>query len=62
LNPNFARGGSVTDLVREGLLHPECERIFQVAKGCAKADGQILNLHQHQREAVEVAPKAVETC
>ena len=24
LNPNFASGGTVTDLRTEGLLHPEC--------------------------------------
>src|SRR6266550_7435580 len=55
LNPNFASGGSVSDLVRQGLLHPECEQIFRMAKEGANADGQVLDLHQHQREAVEVA-------
>lgn len=30
LNPSFASGGRIDDLVREGLLHPECERIFRV--------------------------------
>lgn len=29
LNPSFASGGRVSDLIAEGLLHPECERIFQ---------------------------------
>lgn len=29
LNPNFASGGTVTDLVKQGLLQPECEKIFR---------------------------------
>ena len=32
LNPFFADGGSVTDLVGDGLLHPECAGIFQTGK------------------------------
>ncbi|MHB8191506.1 MAG: hypothetical protein ACYDHP_14040 [Ferrimicrobium sp.] len=30
LNPSFATGGRVAQLVDEGLLHPECCRIFQI--------------------------------
>jgi hypothetical protein len=30
LNPSFEVGGTVTDLVREGLTHPECERLFRL--------------------------------
>lgn len=55
LNPNFASGGSVSDLIAEGLLHPECERIFRVGKDDAGTPGQVLDLHRHQREAVQVA-------
>ena len=56
LNPNFASGGSVPDLIRVGLLHPECERIFRVGKDDPQgADAHVLNLYQHQREAVEIA-------
>lgn len=29
LNPGFEPGGSVEDLVAEGVLHSECRRIFQ---------------------------------
>jgi hypothetical protein len=51
LNPNFASGGTITDLVAEGLLQPECERIFRLRDdGHA---GEVLRLHQHQREAIE---------
>ena len=53
LNPNFASGGTVTDLIAEGLLHPECERIFRLKDD--NPDGPVLRLHQHQREAVEAA-------
>ena len=53
LNPNFASGGTITDLITEGLLHPECERIFRLKDG--NPDGPVLRLHQHQREAVEAA-------
>lgn len=56
LNPNFASGGSISELVKQGLLHPECERIFRVGKDeSPAARGQVIDLHQHQREAVEIA-------
>ena len=32
LNPKFASGGTITELVAEGLLQPECERIFRLKK------------------------------
>lgn len=54
LNPNFASGGSIIDLARQGLLVEECARIFRVGKDDGD-QGQVLNLHRHQREAVEVA-------
>ena len=53
LNPNFASGGTITDLIAEGLLHPECERIFRLKDD--NPDGPVLRLHQHQREAIEAA-------
>ncbi len=53
LNPNFASGGTVTDLIAEGLLQPECARIFRLKDD--NPDGPVLRLHQHQREAIEAA-------
>src|ERR1022692_3374798 len=53
LNPSFASGGTITDLVAAGLLHPECERIFRLKE--KDPEGPALRLHQHQREAVEAA-------
>ncbi|MBN8595971.1 MAG: DEAD/DEAH box helicase [Anaerolineae bacterium] len=52
LNPSFASGGTIQELVSEGLLHPECNRIFLKQK---QTGGQTLRLHRHQREAIEVA-------
>jgi ATP-dependent helicase YprA (DUF1998 family) len=56
LNPNFATGGAITELVQTDLLHPICERVFRLKEsGSAGNDGPVLRLHQHQREAIEVA-------
>src|SRR3954453_22666125 len=55
LNPSFASGGSVPELVAEGLLHPENERIFRRKSDMADASRDPIVLHRHQREAVEAA-------
>ncbi len=55
LNPSFESGGSIPDLVTEGILDPECERIFRVKKNRDDPGALPLTLHRHQREAVEVA-------
>lgn len=55
LNPTFASGGRVDELVDEGLLHAECERIFRVKERMGDPGGGTLTLHRHQREAIEVA-------
>ena len=55
LNPMFASGGSVRDLVTEGLLHDECERIFRVKHDLSDAGGRDITFHRHQRDAIEVA-------
>ncbi|GAA1086721.1 protein kinase domain-containing protein [Nocardiopsis metallicus] len=57
LNPFFASGGTVPELVSEGLLHAEAARIFQAKKkeGSTVCDGKPLTLHRHQREAIEAA-------
>lgn len=60
LNPFFASGGSMLELVNEGVLHPECARIFQANKteGGTDCDGRPLTLHRHQREAIDKAQRA----
>jgi serine/threonine protein kinase/superfamily II DNA/RNA helicase/very-short-patch-repair endonuclease len=57
LNPFFDSGGTLPELVNEGLLHSECARIFQSGKteDSTVPDGRPLTLHKHQRQAVEAA-------
>lgn len=60
LNPAFESGGRIDDLVRQGLLHPECDRIFRVKAHIDDQGREPITLHRHQREAVEVLrPSAV---
>lgn len=57
LNPFFASGGTVLEMAAEGVLHPECARIFQAGKkqDATTCNGRPLTLHRHQREAIDVA-------
>ncbi|MEI6775913.1 MAG: DEAD/DEAH box helicase [Chloroflexales bacterium] len=57
LNPAFASGAWIDDLVTEGALHDECRRIF-----CKEKDkpeyhdlGRPLRLHKHQEDATRLA-------
>ena len=58
LNPAFEPGGFVNELVAQGILHPECERIFSAKSigpdGRVEDDGP-LRLHRHQTDAIEAA-------
>ena len=56
LNPSFVGGGSISDLVEQGLLDPECRQIFRWGKspGPGKESGQVLQLHLHQLEALKI--------
>lgn len=54
LNPSFAKGAWIDELVSRGVLHAECARIFRVKR--SKDDpGSGLRLHRHQLEAVQAA-------
>src|ERR1700753_627245 len=44
LNPSFASGGRVSDLVQQGLLQPVAKDIFRLP-----GSGQELRLHRHQK-------------
>lgn len=55
LNPLFESGGAVGELVTEGLLHEECERIFRPKSDPADTGTRAITLHRHQREAIEAA-------
>jgi superfamily II DNA/RNA helicase/very-short-patch-repair endonuclease len=54
LNPNFQMGASIDELVKEGVLHEECKRIFR-NKTPEDPEGQPLQLYKHQEEAVRAA-------
>ncbi|UXW85679.1 DEAD/DEAH box helicase [Microbacterium azadirachtae] len=56
LNPAFAAGGSVDELVAEGALHPDVARVFRVKK--SEDDSGLpspIVFHKHQRDAIETA-------
>lgn len=55
LNPAFVAGGDIGAFVAEGLLHPECERIFRYGKTNDGNPGTALTLHKHQEEAIRIA-------
>jgi superfamily II DNA/RNA helicase len=55
LNPSFETGGTIPELVTEGLLEAECERIFRVKEAPTDPGTRPLTLHRHQREAIETA-------
>jgi superfamily II DNA/RNA helicase len=55
LNPMFATGGRVDELVGEGLLHSECDRIFRAKNNLSDPGRVPITLHRHQREAIEAA-------
>jgi superfamily II DNA/RNA helicase len=49
LNPSFASGGKVSDLIDQGLLQSAARDIFRLE------NGQELRLHLHQKQAIEAA-------
>ena len=49
LNPLFASGGSMGELVAEGLLAAECERIFRPKSHPTDPGERAITLHRHQR-------------
>jgi len=55
LNPSFATGGTTTDLVDAGVLHPECDQIFRSKAHANDAGRKPLTFHRHQSDAIEVA-------
>lgn len=54
LNPSFKRGGHVSDLVGQGLLHSECAKVFRRKESQDDA-GTPLRLYKHQVDAVRAA-------
>lgn len=54
LNPSFAPGKKIDDLVAEGVLHANCGRIFRIKKHDSDF-GRDLRLHLHQEQAIRLA-------
>lgn len=54
LNPSFESGGTIDQLVAEGLLHPECSRIFSIKRD-RHDSGTPMRLYRHQAEAIRLA-------
>ncbi len=54
LNPNFEPGAHLQALLEQGLLHPECLKIFR-KKPTPTADEGPLRLHRHQVEGIRAA-------
>lgn len=55
LNPFFQSGGSISELVSEGVLTEGCKPIFKVKNDLTDPGTRELVLHQHQRDAIESA-------
>ncbi len=62
LNPSFAGGGTITELIEADLLDPECESVFRVKTDQDDPGTKTLTLHRHQREAIEAARRVSPTC
>ena len=54
LNPSFESGGTIPELVADGLLHPACADIFRIGKSDSSA-GSEMRLHRHQAEAIDAS-------
>lgn len=48
INPQFKSGGLISDIVNDGLLHPDAGHIF-------RKEGKPLRLHLHQKQAISRA-------
>jgi ATP-dependent helicase YprA (DUF1998 family) len=54
LNPAFESGGTVSELVERGVLHPKASEIFRIRTD-EQDPGRELTFHRHQTDALEVA-------
>ncbi|MFB2833257.1 DEAD/DEAH box helicase [Aerosakkonemataceae cyanobacterium BLCC-F167] len=50
LNPSYRKGGTVTELIQQGTLHPDCAKYFS-------KNGQPYRFHYHQQQAFETAKR-----
>lgn len=54
LNPSFAPGKKIDELIAEGILHADCGQIFRVKRD-DNDFGRDLRLHLHQEQAIRLA-------
>jgi len=62
INPNFAPGKKIDDLIAEQLLHPEFGLIFRRSKKETNGSGWPLNLHQEAAIRLACAKKNYILC
>ena len=55
LNPSFESGGTIDELVAEGVLHRAASHIFRLSKSATDPRGDLLSLWHHQAEAIRIA-------
>lgn len=55
LSPAFEPGKTIDSLVRSGILHPQCEKIFRIGKIGVGDEGQKMRLYKHQADAICLA-------
>lgn len=55
LNPSFASGGDIDELVSQQVLHPLCGEIFRLDKSAGNPKGKPMQLYRHQTEAIKAA-------
>jgi len=53
INPKFQTGESITDFIEQGILEPECRKIFAMKK--ENHLPRPLTLYRHQSEAIKIA-------
>ncbi|MFN9604397.1 MAG: DEAD/DEAH box helicase [Planctomycetota bacterium] len=56
MNPSFASGGAIDDLVNKGELHEGCRQIFRI-KSADDLSGKPMLLHRHQYDAIQCASR-----
>ena len=57
LNPSFASGGNVDDLIQQKILDPQCSKIFRIGKTETDPYGRPMQLYRHQTDAILAAQK-----
>lgn len=55
LNPSFEQGDKIDDLIAQGVLHPDCSKIFRKDKTEKDSTGKPFCLHHHQSDAIRTA-------